>query len=479
MRFFTFVAQRSYRLPTTKWLSWGFLVDGLPRMLRCLLLTFVLLLSGCASMSLFSPYPSQAQAWKQAVVQGQGERALTDISQRAKGGDQLLYSLEAGRVAQLMGKTEVSSKWFEQAAQTYDSIDVAARIRASGLAQSTVALVTNDNAIHYQAPPYERIFSYTFQALNYLAQGDDVGASVEFRRVDHTQRQQELDHQKQIAKAEAKNDDKDSVDTSKYDGYFQGLNGAAALVRSGIQNAYSFYVSAAFWEGRGDYNDALVDYKQALQILPDADFIKADVQRVSAKLNGKRSKKGLLVVALEQGFVPARQPVGIPIPTTQGTVVINFPTYQLNNMRNPLPMRVRAADQYATTQPLARVDAIAARALKEEIPGILTRQILRTTAKYALQKEANKNFGLLGAFATQIYNLVSEQADLRSWLTLPANAQVARVVLPAGEQSVELSLPGGNANLTVPIAANGVTLLRVIDVGGRLITQVMPIRQED
>jgi hypothetical protein len=426
-------------------------------------------------MSLFSPYPSQAQAWKQALAQGQGAQALANIEKRAQGGDQLLYALEAGRVSQIMGDAAASEKWFSQAADTYERNDEAARIRASGLAQSTAALVTNDNAVHYRAQPYERIFSYTFQALNYLAQGDATGAAVEFRRVDHTQRQQELDHQKQIAKAEEKNDDKDSIDTSQYDGYFQGLNGAAALVRSGIQNAYSYYLTAAFWEGRGDYNDALVDYKQALQILPDADFLKADVARVSAKLNGKASKNGLLVVALEQGFVPAKQPVGIPIPTTQGMVVINFPTYQLNSMSNPLPMRVRAADQYATTQPLARVDAIAARALKEEIPGILTRQILRTTAKYALQKEANKNFGALGAFATQIYNLVSEQADLRSWLTLPANGQVARLELPPGEQSVELSLPGGNANLTVPIRAQGVTLIRVIDLGGQLITQVMPI----
>src|SRR5699024_4568200 len=234
-----------------------------------------------------------------------------------------------------------------------------------------------------------------------------------------TQRQQVLNHQKQIARAEEKNDDKENVDTSKYEGYFSGLNGAAALVRSGIENAYSYYLTAAFWEGRGHYNDALVDYKQALQILPQADFLKADVERVSHKLDGRiNHKQGLLVLALEQGFVPPKQSLALPIPTDQGIVSVNFPIYQLKDLPNPVPLHVAFNGHTATTQTLARVGAIAAYALKEKIPGMLTRQILRTATKYTLQRVVNKNLGSLGGIVTQLYNLVSELADLRSWLTL-------------------------------------------------------------
>lgn len=440
-------------------------------MLRLLVFVSLLMLSGCATV--FTSYPQQADRWKQALVADQGAKQLPALEAKAAGSDGLLYALEAGRVAQLSNDTDTSKKWFEDAAGRFDQEDEAARIRVSGLAQTTGAMLSNDKAIHYHSDPFERIFSYTFQALNYLQQGDMTGAGVEFRRVDHEQREQELEHQSQIAKAEEKNGGK-PADTGKYDGYFEGLNTAAAGVRSAVQNAWSYYLTAAFWEGTGNYNDALVDYKQALQIFPEADFIKEDVQRISGKMNGKRNANGLLVVTLEQGFVPAKTEVSIPIPTTQGLVSVSFPTYSGTGVTNALLMRISAAGQETATQPLVRVGALAAKALKEELPGLITRQVARTTAKYAMQKEANRQSAVLG-LVTQLYNLVSEQSDLRSWLTLPAYGQVARMELPSGEQQVQLSLSGGDANVTVPIRAQGVTLLRVVDLNGRLITQVMPV----
>src|SRR5699024_11520368 len=89
-------------------------------------------------------------------------------------------------------------------------------------------------------------------------------------------------------------------------------------------------------------------------------------------------------------------------------------------------------------------------------------------------KQANDNLGLLGAFSTQIYNLVSEQADLRSWLTLPASAQVARLSVPAGEHTLQISGPRGNTQVTINAKARSTTLVRVVDGYGQLHTTVMP-----
>lgn len=441
---------------------------------RAVFLLLVSLLAGCSSLG-FSSHPELMQSWKQSIAAGQARQVVTKAGEKATGGNQLLFSLEAARIAQIADQTDDSLSWFARADALFGDEDDAARIRASRLAQSTSAMITNDRALAYESEPYERIFSQTFQALNYLAKRDLTGASVEFRRADQSQRDQEHEHQRQIDKAEENNEG--NVDVSQYEGYFQGLNAAAASVRSGVQNAYSFYLSGVFWEGTGEYNDALVSYKQALQILPAADFLKEDVARVSRKLDRKLDQAhGLLVVAYEQGFVPSRQSLGIPIPTVQGMVTVNFPVYDGSHLVTPVPLRVRAGDQYVSTEPVAQVGAIAARALKDKMPGILMRQIARTTAKYALQKEANSrdSTGLLG-FATQLYNLLSEQADLRSWSSLPANAQVARLVLPVGEQEVALSLPNRDSQQRVTIAPNGVTLLRVIDAGGLVTVQVLPI----
>lgn len=432
-------------------------------------------LTACASLG--GSHPEVARQWQQSIAAGQSQQVLTKVSEKAKGSNQLLYSLEAARIAQIADQTDASINWFDQAVEKFEEEDDAARIQGSRLVQSTAALVSNDTALSYKSEPYERIFSQTFQALNYLTKGDITATSVEFRRADQAQRDQENKHEKEIAKVEEKNDGK--VDTGKYDGYFQGLNAAASSVRSGVQNAYSFYLSGMFWEGTGEYNNALVSYKQALQILPSAEFLKQDVERVSQKMNGKvDAKQGLLVVAYEQGFVPAKQPVGIPIPTVQGVVSVEFPTYDSSRFVSSIPLRVNVGDQYVSTEPVAQVGAIAARALKDKMPSIITRQVLRTTAKYAMQKEANARdtTGLLG-FATQLYNLISESADLRSWLTLPANAQIARLTLPVGEQQVSLSLPNRNRQESVTIVPNGVTLLRVIDAGGYVTVHSLPIVQ--
>ena len=78
------------------------------------------------------------------------------------------------------------------------------------------------------------------------------------------------------------------------------------------------------------------------------------------------------------------------------------------------------------------------------------------------------------AVTTQVYNLVSERADLRSWLSLPAYGMAAELMLPAGEQVVVLSAPGASASVTVPVKAGGITLVRAVHVGSMLRAEVYP-----
>ena len=105
---------------------------------------------------------------------------------------------------------------------------------------------------------------------------------------------------------------------------------------------------------------------------------------------------------------------------------------------------------------------------------MLVRQTLRAATKYEAQKQANENLGLLGAITTQVYNLVSERADLRSWLSLPAYGMAAEIMLPAGEQTIVVSAPGASASVTVPVRPGGITLVRAVHVGNLLRTEVYP-----
>ena len=433
----------------------------------------MVLLSGCATRSLFQPYPSQARAWKADGAAAPSSLLEKGIDSR----DGVLYLQEQGRVAQLGGNIDSSRDAFQRAFADYQATDAAARLRASSLVTNTGALLINDNARPYVAPDYERIFAHAYQALNYWRRNDVTGTAVELRAAANEQRAAANRRDDEIADAQEAARDED-VDVGRYDDQFAGLDAAAGQVKASFQNAWTFYLSALFWEAHGEYNDALVDYKKALEIQPDSNMLQEDVARVSRAQDGRIERgQGLVAVVFEQGFVPARRSLSLPIPTPHGVFAVALPTYSAADKPSPAALTVTAGSQSARSQVLTDVGGLAARHLREQLPGILVRQTLRATTKYNLQKKANDDFGPVGAIITQLFNLVSEQADLRSWLSLPAYAQATRLMLPPGEHRIELSAPGGGASLTVPVVEQGVTVIHVVATPGRLITRVLPVQE--
>jgi hypothetical protein len=99
--------------------------------------------------------------------------------------------------------------------------------------------------------------------------------------------------------------------------------------------------------------------------------------------------------------------------------------------------------------------AIAVKNLQNRIGRIRAKAVARAVTKYianrALQKRAEKEGGAAQLFAYVAGNVataVSEQADLRSWQTLPDRILVGRVLLPPGRHRIAvqyLSSGGGVA----------------------------------
>ncbi|MEY1662851.1 COG3014 family protein [Isoalcanivorax beigongshangi] len=444
------------------------------RRTACVLIS-ALALSGCATSSLFKPYPSQAQQWRSATLSSQqAQELVATLEKKTDSKDGLLYLQEQGRVAQIGGLVDSSQQAFERAIDLYLAQDDKALISAGALAGGLSTTLSNDNAMAYSGYEYERIALHGFQALNFWQHGDLSGAAVEFRRLTQEQRNAEVRNDKRIAKAEAEAEKEGSPSANDLDSQLGGLNSAASSVRNSIQNAYFYYLAGVFREGTGQFNDATVDFKKAYEIMPRHPLLEADIRRLTARQTGRyraASGSGQVVIAYEQGYIPARQQISLPIPTVHGYFAVAFPTYA-GNAPEPRPLQISGAG-HATTAVIARFDGLAARALKEQVPGMLLRQTLRAKAKYETQKLANDKGGVFAGLATQIYNLVSEQADLRSWLTLPANAQVARLELPAGTQALTLAGMGSSTSVDVPVTAGGTTLVRVIDTGALHVT-VLP-----
>src|SRR5262249_52855190 len=129
-----------------------------------------------------------------------------------------------------------------------------------------------------------------------------------------------------------------------------------------------------------------------------------------------------------------------------GIFSVAFPKYQqVSYLING--SRVLVDGQVATTlqvgQPTA---AIAIQSLADRMGRIRAKAIARATTKFiaakaaqdAVRKKGGEGAGLLAFVATNVYNVVSEQADLRAWQTLPANILIGRVLLPPGKHKLSV-----------------------------------------
>ena len=82
------------------------------------------------------------------------------------------------------------------------------------------------------------------------------------------------------------------------------------------------------------------------------------------------------------------------------------------------------------------LDEHALRAFEEDRSTVFVRAIVRALIKYAAFSAADRKDEGLGA-VMNLFNVVTETADTRSWSTLPQAIWMARLDLPAGEYLID------------------------------------------
>jgi hypothetical protein len=113
---------------------------------------------------------------------------------------------------------------------------------------------------------------------------------------------------------------------------------------------------------------------------------------------------------------------------------------------------------------------MAAKALQEKRVAMIARQIARGIAKAEIHHRSEKEGGALGSIVANIYNIITERADLRSWLSLPGSMQTSRIPVLAGNYSIMLRDAGTGAQVetSVLVEAGRKTILYVVSTGQRL-----------
>lgn len=501
------------------------------RLIALMLAGCVSLLSGCASSVLQPyPSQMQAtrsalsqSATASTLVQyntfgqttPQGQAAQTPGNYRPSGPNKLLHFLEQGRIAQLQQADDASLTLYRDAISLFESQAFDAHLDLSNTAQTGTAFLTNDNARPYRGEHYERSFLHLYQALNYLFQKNLEGAAVEVRRLNRIQREALAKNEKVLAELSENAQTQlselpiDNQSThADIDAYVAAQDAAAQNVKHGFQNAYGFFVSGLIYELRGDDNDAYIDYKKAQALNPAVPFLQHSLLRLaktlgftqeyarwqrqfksqsptqsanansSANPNANPSAnsnpaQGEVVVLYESGLVPVKKEAALSVPDLSGRYhSFSFPYYDQSRWAS-YPLRITTRSPKASTSRVQQTHVLtdtyplAAKALKDKRAALIARQLTRSVAKAQLHTISEKEGGALGSVLANIYNIITERADLRSWLTLPRTLQASRFNMPNGAHVLNLKNSGLGANHQHEIVVNtqGTTLVYVTTIG--------------
>lgn len=96
---------------------------------------------------------------------------------------------------------------------------------------------------------------------------------------------------------------------------------------------------------------------------------------------------------------------------------------------------------------VADVENIAIETFNAQRPIILLRTLLRAVGKYLIYRKANKENEVLGILVN-LAGVMTEQADTRSWKTLPNQIFMVRMSLPAGTHTLNLSFLNANRQIS-------------------------------
>ncbi|WP_238930444.1 COG3014 family protein [Vibrio sp. S9_S30] len=421
--------------------------------------------------NLFSHYSEQTQEVYFAVRNGNYIEAQAGFTRDIAG--PILDNMEKGRVSFLAKDYPQSLSFLQVSDNAVRALNDRAVISVSAAVSSIGALATNDNLTTYEPADYELGFLHLYLGLNYLKKNDLSGALVEMRRANQVQeqakkrRQSELESAQESATKQGVSPNIASIMANYPD---------AGKTLQAVQNGYLLYLSALLYETDNDLNSAYIDYKRALGVMPENKEVIDGVLRVGHKLGmrqdlnvyearyGQYSKlpadKGRVIVLDEQRIVKAMDSwsYSLPIYSSRDDLIsihtLALPYYP--NSESYPSAGLMLNGQTLNSSELVDVNLMAQNNLNERMPSIVIRQALRVVAKDQLRREAAKEDGIGNALFS-IWNALTEQADTRSWQTLPAEVYSSSQQVSSGEHTLVVN----GQNYTFNVKAGQTTLVWV------------------
>lgn len=368
--------------------------------------------------------------------------------------------MELGELLRLRRSFDESEKAWLKAEQNVLAWENVARLSPAKLLPSAAAYLVNDKVRSYEGHDYEKVMLTTRLALNHLAMGDFAKARVAIKRT----------HEREALIAELRAKEFESVEEQakkkgaktsykELGGYpTESLDNAAVnALRNSYQSAFSHYLAGFVYEALDEPSLAAAGYRQATELRPGIPILEAGLAGLDARGSGPGADETDVLFVIETGSVSGRRSEQFVLPILANWnwiyVPMSFPVMEQRHPGMvPLDVQVRGTDPLPV-HTVTDLDAMARRALKDEMPSIMLRSVFRATVKGIAQAKAQHDdkYGL-GLLAVTLAAFLTESADERGWRTLPNQISVARGRLPQGEQSVSLNTPSGARTFPLKVA---------------------------
>ena len=374
--------------------------------MRFLVVVMAVLLSSCASSA------RDIQAHLNGMIMArQSPKALSVLEHNANTyghKNRLLYDLDKGMLAHAANRYDLSIPAFEEAKRIYDNL------YTKSVSQELGSWLINDYALDYRGDDYEYTMVYALQALNYAAQGNIEEALVDMRGVDQAF--------KLIA--------------GRYGANAQHVYNDDAFIR--LLSGLLYQASGSL---QGD-DEAMIDYKRAMRLYPNPPNILVE------HLNGAPHPDKATVYVIEYtGFAPTKVAESIIVPLDRGNVTrVSIP-----RLRHPWSVvatsviTARGKKEYAKETELVNdIGRTAEEVLSARKGMILAKAVIRPLGKYALERAAQQSIRRqygdvpadIATIISDVFNIATEQADCRSWATLPNHVRMGYFTVDPGEYEI-------------------------------------------
>ena len=442
--------------------------------------SIALLAAGCSHLDRMKPTVAAFESGAYAKSASTYEPLLE--SRRESNKDRTLYELEGGLIFAAAGDAERSMGALNFADQEmWKYLDEEPDVRVS---EQAAAILTNQTIVTYRGTTYDRVMCSTYQALNHLARGDLEAAGVSLRRAYEWQRDAVAKNAKEIEALEAK---ANAAGASKgYDAQAAqrdpktsaGLDSAYGEIREMQGYAefavpYSTYLQALRFQltGRSDeMAQATVAYRRVVGMLPNADrgYAEDDAKLAEAVSQGSPMPP-MVYVLCETGMAPelVEFKISIPLFIRQVPYVgAAFPVlkFQPGAVSSFI---VRAGNERYSSSTLTDMDRVIGGDFNRRLPAIITMTLVSSATKaiatYLAEEAANrsgKTAAWIASISGAIYQLATNSADLRTWLTLPKQVLYARFPAPASG-SFEVDLGDGQRIGPIAVESGGTTIVHV------------------